>query len=177
MSSSGWRASPRWRSLITLHPHNAKNTTNLMTPLPKQCSVPKKRRSDCNSKLSIIVHRIRYFKLLLTKARGGGISLNILQRVRKKANTTHMSDSVPEILNLFKQDWYELSTYMNEAAKKRDEFLSQLINPRDNLTEETRRTALTNIRIREKAKRRYYKIRGVLNRLKSGGLTHLDIPI
>ena len=58
-----------------------------------------------------------------------------------------------------------------------DNFLAQCLESEDTKNDETRLKALQKICNKEKMKRRYRKISGVLQRLKNGQLNHLDIPI
>ena len=140
-------------------------------------TLPNKRRTDWTVTLSKIVHGIRYYKLLLRYTRGERVSLHIIKKVAVKAGITHAPLEPEGIRTLLKQEWKRLTEYMEEAARKRDKSLEDFIKTGDKVTETKRLEALKQIKYREKSKRRYRRIRGVLQRLKNGGITHLDVPI
>ena len=61
--------------------------------------------------------------------------------------------------------------------EERDKFLLECLTAKEKETDKTQTAAIEAIKRREKARRRYQKVRKVLNRLKAGGLTGLDILI
>ena len=105
------------------------------------------------------------------------MSLLVIKKVASKAGITHAPLDPEGIRPLLKQEWKKLTEYMEEAARRRDKSLEDFIKSGDKDTETKRLEALKQIKYREKSKRRYRRIRGVLQRLKKGGITHLDIPI
>ena len=140
-------------------------------------TLPSKRRTNWTVTLSKIVHGIRYYKLLFRYLRGERISQRALHRMATKADIDRTPLHLEETRVLLKQEWKNLTKYLEEAAEHRDKALEDFIKVGDKATEATKLEALKQIKTREKSKRRYRRIRGVLQCLKNGGITHLDIPV
>ena len=145
--------------------------------LSAERKLPKNSSTNWTAQLNIIVHKIRYFRLLLQKHRGISIPAQVLKKFRAKANETTTPQDEPTIRKHLKEAWNTLDEYKKEAESNRDAFLAQLLNTEDKATPETQSKAILNIKKREKSRYRYRKIRGVLRRIKGVGLTSLEIPI
>ena len=100
----------------------------------------------------------------------------MINKVGKKASIKSRPKGIQEIRKSIKAEWNRLAAYKKEAEERRNKFLEECLE-RSCIGDAKRRKAIHQIRQRERAKRRYRKIRGVLQRLKNGGLTHLDVPI
>ena len=144
--------------------------------LQAEANLPKKRRRDWSKELSEIIHSIRYYRLLLSNERSGRIHSRVIKKVGKKAAIKDRPKGIQEIRKSIKAEWNRLAAYKKEAEEKRDKFLEECLES-SSVGDEKRRNAIQQIRRRERSKRRFRKIWSVLQRLKSGGLTYLYVPI
>ena len=63
----------------------------------------------------------------------------------------------------------------HNEKKKREDFLAELA--KETAVDKGQEKVIRQIKIREKSKRQFRRIRKTLNRLKSGGLAGVDVPV
>ena len=145
--------------------------------LSAERKLPKKRRSDWSIELKRLVYRIRYFKLLLQKTRGNPITEKVLNKVGRVAESTLRVSNEGEIRKHLKEAWNALVQFKKKAEEERDKFLLECLTAKEKETDKTQTAAIEAIKRKEKARRRYRKIRKVLNRLKADPVDQSPIPI
>ena len=63
----------------------------------------------------------------------------------------------------------------HNEKKKQEEFLAKLA--KETAGDKDQEKVIRQIKLREKSKRQFHRIRNTLNRLKSGGLAGMDVPV
>ena len=139
--------------------------------------LPHRRGTTWTAELGVIIYKLRYFRLLLRRTRGIVIHDTVVHNMATRAKETTTTTDEVEIKKTLRANWNKLNEYLKEVEKNREKFLEDLLT-QDELDSPTAKAeTLHKIKQREKMKWRYHKIRKVLKRLKSGGLTSVDIPV
>ena len=137
-------------------------------------SLPKKRERGWTAELNRLIHRVRYYKLLLRRNRGLPVRDDILQKVKDLAEVTWEVGDDKDARCRLRDTWKSVLEQQKQAEVKRDKHLRDL-------AEETncpdKEKALKIIKTREASKRQFRRIRTTLGRLKAGGLAGVDVPI
>ena len=142
--------------------------------LAAENSLPKRLERGWTAVLNKLVHRIRYYKLLLRRNRGHPLHARVLDKVRELAGVTWDGDDAADINRKLRDTWRKLDEEREKIGKKREKHLRELAEQTGSGDTEK---ALKIIKSREATKRQFRRIRTTLGRLKSGGLAGVDVPV
>ena len=142
--------------------------------LAAEKQLPHRRERGWTVELNRLIHKLRYFRLLLRRNRGLHTHENIMKKVRQIAGVTWVSSDEYQIKQKLREVWRQLDQCHKTMVEKREKFLQDLA---DDSGFKDRENAIKQMRAREASKRQFRRIRTTLGRLKSGGLAGVDVPI
>ena len=137
-------------------------------------SLPRRRERGWTAEINTLIHRTRYYRLLLRRNRGLQTHDSIMRKVQELAGVTWDGQDEFEIKRRLRLTWKSLDEHQRNVTAKREKFLQQLANDTNCSDQEK---AIKLIKSREASKRQFRRIHITLGRLKSMGLAGVDIPI
>lgn len=136
--------------------------------------LPRRREHGWTAELNRLIHKIRYYRLLLRRNRCLPTHENIMRKVREVAGVTWDSCDEYQIKQRLRTTWKQLDKYQKTMVEKRDKYMQELANATG---APDREKAIRLIRSREATARQFRRIRNTLGRLRSGGLAGVDVPV
>mgnify|MGYP000636071397 CR=1 FL=1 len=119
-------------------------------------SLPRQRERGWTAEINTLIHRIRYYRLLLRRNRGFPTHDLIMRKVRELAGVTWDGQDEFKIKRRLRLTWKSLDEHQRTVTAKREKFIQELAN-KTNCSDQEK--AIQLIKSREASKRQFRSIR------------------